>query len=353
MSYIKQTWADGEAGGTPINAARLNYIESGIEAAASVADTATTALATKANAADTPTLEELERCVLLGTVNSAFQSRRLGPVNMDQRIGGLSIATTATVAASDTNYWSISLVRLRAGQSALTIATRTTRATDGQGFTADSAWAFDDVAWLETARHLRKGDVLSLAFTKTGVPTDLTEVSVAVRYEPGVVPVIRDTFSRADSTTSLGVTDTGQAWSALVGTWGITGSTGYTTTTVEGFAAFDSGYSNFSVGLRIPATSGYFGLLFRVVDANNLWLLASDGLWLRSGGTWTNKGGMGGWVAGDVMSATVSGSTITAYKNGVQFASLSDATFVTATKVGLYANASPATGRYDDLELAV
>jgi len=30
MAYERQTWADGEAGGTPITAARLNHIEEGI-----------------------------------------------------------------------------------------------------------------------------------------------------------------------------------------------------------------------------------------------------------------------------------------------------------------------------------
>jgi hypothetical protein len=33
MAYTKQTWADGESGGTPITAARLAHIEDGIEAA--------------------------------------------------------------------------------------------------------------------------------------------------------------------------------------------------------------------------------------------------------------------------------------------------------------------------------
>lgn len=33
MTYIKQTWADGPAGTTAMSAARLNYMETGIEAA--------------------------------------------------------------------------------------------------------------------------------------------------------------------------------------------------------------------------------------------------------------------------------------------------------------------------------
>ena len=42
MPYTKQTWADGEAGGTPITAARLNAIETGIDTAHDTADAAET-----------------------------------------------------------------------------------------------------------------------------------------------------------------------------------------------------------------------------------------------------------------------------------------------------------------------
>lgn len=38
MTYTKQTWTDGAAGGTPISAARLQYIENGLEAAAAPLD---------------------------------------------------------------------------------------------------------------------------------------------------------------------------------------------------------------------------------------------------------------------------------------------------------------------------
>lgn len=40
MGYTPQTWTDGSAGGTPVNAARLAYMEAGIAAAASAADRA-------------------------------------------------------------------------------------------------------------------------------------------------------------------------------------------------------------------------------------------------------------------------------------------------------------------------
>jgi hypothetical protein len=49
VSYDKQTWADGIAGGTPITADRLAHIEDGIEDAAAVADAAAGAVAGKAD----------------------------------------------------------------------------------------------------------------------------------------------------------------------------------------------------------------------------------------------------------------------------------------------------------------
>jgi hypothetical protein len=55
VAYTKQTWADGEAGETPIEAAALNHIEDGIEAAAATADTASAGLADKADADHTHT----------------------------------------------------------------------------------------------------------------------------------------------------------------------------------------------------------------------------------------------------------------------------------------------------------
>jgi hypothetical protein len=40
VAYTKQSWSNGEEGGTPLSAARLSHIEDGIEAAATTADSA-------------------------------------------------------------------------------------------------------------------------------------------------------------------------------------------------------------------------------------------------------------------------------------------------------------------------
>lgn len=44
MAYTRQTWNSGPSGATPVTAARLNYMEQGIQGAATTADTATTNL---------------------------------------------------------------------------------------------------------------------------------------------------------------------------------------------------------------------------------------------------------------------------------------------------------------------
>lgn len=38
MSYVKQVWADGEGGGTPLSSTRMNYIETGLESASANAE---------------------------------------------------------------------------------------------------------------------------------------------------------------------------------------------------------------------------------------------------------------------------------------------------------------------------
>lgn len=48
MAYTPSTWADGEAGGTPITAAALNKIETGIDEAHTTADDAAPASHTHA-----------------------------------------------------------------------------------------------------------------------------------------------------------------------------------------------------------------------------------------------------------------------------------------------------------------
>lgn len=393
MSYDKQTWADGSGGGTPITAARLGHIEDGIEAAHDLGTSDATPdtivrrapanggdlggwaefsavglgtapslphLATRKDYVDelfaqAATLEELDRAHAVGTI-SATTTVRLAPASFDQRIGSITLAASAAVAASDTNYWTISLLRLRAGASAQTITSRTTKTTGGEAFTADQGWNFDAATWLETLRHLRKGDVLALAFTKTAAATNLSDVTVAVRYEPNVRPVVRDTFARVDSTSGLGTTDTGQAWEApLTGTFGINAEQGSVLSLAGGYAydVFDSGLSDFTYSVKISTAGTGQGAVFRSVDYNNLFDFGPNGVFKTAGGVVTNPVAAisGGVATGDVLTVVASGPSISVYKNGILVGSFVDSFNQTATRVGVWANGT--ASRFDNIELAV
>jgi len=51
MAYTKQNWIDGAAGDTPIDAESLNHVEDGLEAAASIADSAAATASSGSDAA--------------------------------------------------------------------------------------------------------------------------------------------------------------------------------------------------------------------------------------------------------------------------------------------------------------
>jgi hypothetical protein len=302
--------------------------------------------------AETPTLEELERVVVLGTA-SASTTARLGVVSMDQRIGGLTVGFAAAVAASDINFWTVGLYRFRAGASALLLTSRTTRTTGGEAILADQGWHFDAAQWLETARHVRKGDVLALVLTKTGTPADLASISVAIRYEPNVVPAIRDSFTRTDSTTSLGVTDTGQTWVQYVPGFGISNGQAYAPVAAgDMVAVIDSGLSDCTFSVRYAVMGASVGVIVRAADANNLWLISGSGVFKRTAGVYSgNLLPTSGWATGDTVTVVLSGPTITVYRNGVAFGTVTDAYLQDATRHGIRSG-NDTIVRFDDLAVA-
>lgn len=99
MTYVKQTWADGEAGGTPITAARLGHIEDGIE---DVEADATTALALKAPLASptfTGTVSGVTKTMVgLGNVDNTADTAK--PVSTAQAAADTAIGTAAATDAT-------------------------------------------------------------------------------------------------------------------------------------------------------------------------------------------------------------------------------------------------------------
>lgn len=81
-----------------------------------------------------------------------------------------------------------------------------------------------------------------------------------------------DSFDRADSALSLGVADTGQTWTAVNGTWGISNNQAYVATNsgARNIAVLASGSADGIIEVKFSEIALYCGLCFRVTDVNNL-----------------------------------------------------------------------------------
>lgn len=91
MAYNPQAWNDGSGGGTPLSAARLDYMEEGIRAAAAAADAAGGGSITAADITDSTTTG---RNVLTAASQSAARSA------IGAGTSSLTIGTTGTTAAA-------------------------------------------------------------------------------------------------------------------------------------------------------------------------------------------------------------------------------------------------------------
>lgn len=133
----------------------------------------------------------------------------------------------------------------------------------------------DNVASLTTA--LSASDKITTHWVASSPAPSAPALSVAT--------VVTDTFTRADSSTSIGTADTGQAWSALKGTWGIKTNAAELYTGAAGgqeVAVVDAGtgHANGTVQVDIIPHAGVggggidAGVVTKVADASNYLLVA-------------------------------------------------------------------------------
>lgn len=100
MAYTPQTWANDEAGGTPITAARLSHIETGVQAAASTADAAATgAQGALADTAVQP--EDLAAVATSGSYNDLTDTPSGGGTPDDGSVTAAKFAATALVTEAE------------------------------------------------------------------------------------------------------------------------------------------------------------------------------------------------------------------------------------------------------------
>lgn len=112
---------------------------------------------------------------------------------------------------------------------------------------------------------------------------------------------VTDTFTRSNSSTSLGNADTGEAWSALSGTWGIASNKGYlASATGQAVAVLDTGEADGTLTVDVTTSSTADrtddGIVFRAADDNNYMLVTivkhpagenSLNLWKKVAGSYT------------------------------------------------------------------
>jgi hypothetical protein len=131
---------------------------------------------------EVPTLEELVVSTELGDVTQTTSHPLfIAPFPCDVRQASL-VQWYGAVLANNQKFWTIKLWRVRGGVSA-DIAVKTTRPTSGEAVRTRIAWTFDQVPF-GAARSLDKGDVVALAFYKTGGAPPLKRLAATLRYSP-------------------------------------------------------------------------------------------------------------------------------------------------------------------------
>lgn len=160
-------------------------------------------------------------------------------------------------------------------------------------------------------------------------------------------PVV-DSFNRANSTTTLGKTDSGKAWvtTATFGgsVWGISGGMPYTPTSTQGAKAYvDSGLSdNIRLSMDITGNQAQAGLVFRYTSESSHFFVVKNSpsgfIVKRSIGGGDNvvvgTGGTVSYTTSAKASIVLNGSTIRLYENDVLVGTFTDTNGVTGTKHG-------------------
>lgn len=177
----------------------------------------------------------------------------------------------------------------------------------------------------------------------------------------GVFATITDSFDRAPSSSSLGNTDTGQAWVAVLGTWGISGNLAYVATPDAGgtdLAYVEASENDVAVQVTFTTVDQGHRLIGRYVDASNYLFVSAEGggaayaLYKRVAGVNISLGSYAVSIAnGDVLKLNMNGNDLTVYLNGTSRITANNAFNNTATKHGIGVT-SFTTHRWNDFSIA-
>lgn len=189
----------------------------------------------------------------------------------------------------------------------------------------------------------------------------------------GVSLPVTDTFTRADNASSLGVADTGHAWTTHAGTMGINGNRAYCPTlgsigTFTGsIATVETGEADVTIDITMPTARSaisFDGIIFRYSDNNNFLLARYSWQNVRVqfdtmvGGSFfsaVDSTGISPPQAHDgmVMKLVLNGSSLELFIDSVSYIVRTDTFNQTATRHGIVVGNSVDTtnSRLDDLSI--
>jgi hypothetical protein len=146
--------------------------------------------------------------------------------------------------------------------------------------------------------------------------------------------IISDTFTRSDSTT-IGLSETGQAWTLVSGSVGVLSNQAYSSVS-GGVVTINSGLAtNYQVSYKQTVYHAWNWILWRYTNDNNTFRIEGTNIQKVVAGATTTLATIGsGVTSNDVLLVKVEGDTHTIYKNGVQVAQFTDAFNNTVTKQG-------------------
>lgn len=173
--------------------------------------------------------------------------------------------------------------------------------------------------------------------------------------------IASDDFNRANSTTTLGTSTSGHAWTNNAGTMGIISNEAYAPTATQlNIATIDPLNADVTVSAKVSALASgqVLGLVFRYSTTTNYWRwrrTTGNQLQLEKvvSGTPTAVGGLvGDIVAGDTLKVVMNNHNIELYVNNTFISAHTDSFNATATRCGLLTDNPSGTTRFDDFSVS-
>lgn len=175
-------------------------------------------------------------------------------------------------------------------------------------------------------------------------------------YPSGPPAYVFDTFTRGNG--PLGNAESGQAWtfpsSGGSSAWAISaGAATPVGTGSQQITVLDTGSVNTNIFMNLTfASTDDFGIVFRMTDDNNYWMVTRQDLYKRVAGVFTSVMGLtAAFVSGDGIDIVLNGSLVTIFRNGVSQGNYTMDSNLTATKVGLRHNynGTAMTTKFDNI----